>query len=177
MRWTIANCDILERPADVLILSGNPQLNLSGGAGGAFRLRYGDEMQTELHRYLEAGGKKFVEPGTVVKMPPFASPYVAVLHAIGLDAFYDSSVNLIRATVRESLAMAAELGAKTVALTAIATGYGRMSIKDFAQAVQPLLSMDFHPIDRVEICLLKPLVSEELVRLLPEATIDDGKKS
>ena len=171
MKWTIANCDILDRPADVLVLSGNPQLNLSGGAGAAFRMRYGDEMQEQMHQFLESSGKQFVEHGSVVQMPPCGSPYLAVLHAVGIDVFYDSNIDVITKTISRSLVIASELSAKTVALTAIATGYGKMSMADFAAGVQPVTTMEFKPIENVDICLMKSHAVTELASLIPGALV------
>ena len=171
MQWTIANCDILDRPADVLVLSGNPQLNLSGGAGGAFLLRYGNEMQERLHEYLKSNDAKFVDRGAVIQMPPCGSPYNAVLHAIGVDAFYDSNTDVITQTITKSLEMAAQLSAKTVAMTAIATGYGRMSMHDFGTAIRPLTVLDFHPVENVDICMQKSDAVNELATLIPDAMV------
>ena len=172
MRWRIANCDILDRPADVLVLSGNPQLNLSGGAGGAFLLRYGNEMQERLHDYLKTNGKKFVDRGAVIQMSSCGSPYKAVLHAIGVDAFYDSNTDLIERTITKSLEMAAQLSANTVAMTAIATGYGRMSMKDFGTAILPLVSLNFHPVANVDICMRKADAVDQLANLIPDAIVE-----
>ena len=171
MKWTIANCDILDRPADVLVLSGNPQLNLSGGAGGSFLVRYGDEMQRRMHEYLASTGKRHVDRGDVIQMPPCNSPYLAVLHVVGVDAFYDSSPDIVTKTIVKSLEMAAALKAEAVSLTAIATGYGQMSIEDFATAVLPVVSMEFSPIKDVAICLTKQDAAGELAKLIPSATV------
>jgi hypothetical protein len=51
--------------------------------------------------------------------------------------------------------MAMELGAKKVTLTALATGFGDLSLPDFADAIRPLLGMDFRPIEEVCICLIE----------------------
>ena len=171
MHWTIANCDILDRPADVLVLSGNPQLNLSGGAGGSFLLRYGNEMQNQLHQFLKSTGKQQVARGDVVQMPSCGSPYDAVLHAVGIDVFYDSNTDVVTDTITKSLEIAAQLSAKTVAMAAIATGYGRMSMNDSATAIRPLTHMNFHPIENVDICLLKSDAVNELASLVPEAMV------
>ena len=47
--WDVSHSDLLDSVADGLLCSANPNLNLSGGVGGAFALRYGDEMQSFLH--------------------------------------------------------------------------------------------------------------------------------
>lgn len=171
MKWTIANCDILDRPADVLVLSGNPQLNLSGGVGGSFLIRYGGEMQDRMHQYLESTGRPSVDRGEVIQMPPCGSPYSAVLHAIGVDVFYDSDPDVITDLLAKSLEIAASLSAKRVAMTAIATGYGRMSMEDFAIGIRPALSLEFDPIEFVDICLLKSDAARELAKLIPDALV------
>ena len=51
MQWTIANCDILDRPADVLVVSANPQLNHSGEAG-RFQLDNHLSRPGDCNRYL-----------------------------------------------------------------------------------------------------------------------------
>ena len=165
------NCDVLDRTADVLVLSGNPQLNLSGGAGGAFLMRYGTEMQERMHAYLKENDKTFVDRGTVIQMPPCGGPYYAVLHAVGIDAFYDSTTDVIEQTITRSLELASQISAKTVALTAIATGYGRMSITDFAYGIRPLISSDFPPIENVDICMQKLDSVKRLASLIPDAMV------
>jgi O-acetyl-ADP-ribose deacetylase (regulator of RNase III) len=171
MRWTLKQRDILDEPADVLVCSANPQLNLSGGVGGAFLVRYGDAMQRELHGYLSARGLRAVERGEVVQMPPCGSPYRAVLHAVGVDAFYDSSPDLVTSVVTRALQTAAALSASKVALTAIATGYGRLSLADFAAGIAPVMESGVPPIQEVAVCLRKREDVQELSELLPQATV------
>ena len=171
MKWTIANCDILDRPADVLVLSGNPQLNLSGGAGGAFLLRYGPEMQDRMHEHFKSTGKRFVDRGSVIQMPACGSPYKAVLHAIGVDVFYESNIEVVNQLVIDSLKIAAELSATTVAMTAIATGYVRMPMADFATAIKQVSLSEYSPIENVDICLAKQIAAKELASLFPGATV------
>ena len=66
MRWSVKQGDILDEPADVLVCSANPWLNLSGGVGGEVLLRHGPQMQQELHRLLAARGLRSVPQGEVV---------------------------------------------------------------------------------------------------------------
>jgi O-acetyl-ADP-ribose deacetylase (regulator of RNase III) len=146
MRWTLTHGDILDVPADVLVCSANVWLNLSGGVGGAIPLRHGDAMQRELHRWLADHGRRHAEPGTVVATGPHGLPVAAVLHAVAVDGFYESSPERVRGCITTSLQMAGHLGAIRVALTALATGFGRMSLADFAAAVVPLRSASCPPI-------------------------------
>ena len=167
MKWNVAHSDILDWPADVLVLSGNPQLNLSGGVGGAFAQRYGDEMQNEMHAYLASTGKACVERGAVVSMPPCGSGYMAVLHAVGIDVFYDATTDDVGKAVGEALRIAAEMGAETVAMAAVATGYGKMSMEDFGDAIAPLIESEAELTGSVTICLQKADAIDQLICRVP----------
>jgi O-acetyl-ADP-ribose deacetylase (regulator of RNase III) len=166
MRWSIKQGDILQEPADVLICSANVGLNLSGGVGGAILRQYGDAMQKELHEYLARRGIRHVEPGDVVRVSPGGTHFRTVLHSVAIDGFYGSSPELVRSTIAKALEMAASQGAKKVALTALATGYGPFNMSQFADAIRPLLSLSSPPIEEVIICVLHDYEAVELVAAL-----------
>ena len=165
-RWTVTHGDVLDVPADVLVCSANVWLNLSGGVGGAILLRHGDAMQRELHRWLADRGRRHAEPGTVVATGPHGLPVRAVLHAVAVDGFYETTPEQVRACVTTSLAMAADVGAKRVALTALATGFGRMSMAGFAAAVAPVRRAEYPPVDEVVVCVRRPDERETLAAAL-----------
>ncbi len=102
MRWSVKHGDILDEPADVLICSANPWLNLSGGVGGEFLLRHGPRMQEELHHHLAARSLRAVPQGEVVPCGPCGTPYKAVLHAVVVDCFYGSSPEVVRGVVSKA---------------------------------------------------------------------------
>jgi O-acetyl-ADP-ribose deacetylase (regulator of RNase III) len=95
--------DILDEAVDVLISSANVHLNLSGGVNGAILQRGGITIQTELHDYLKQLGKSWVPPGTVVRTGPGPLAVKHVLHAVAVDAFYGTSVELVTETLRAAL--------------------------------------------------------------------------
>jgi hypothetical protein len=64
--------------------------------------------------------------------------------------------------------MAAAKGARKVALTALATGFGRLTLAEFAQAMRPLLRENTSPIEEVVICLLLDFEVADLARHFPE---------
>ena len=139
--------DVLQCPADVLISTANPWLNLSGGVNGAILSAVGPAIQDELHTYLKDRGISAVSAGTVVKSGAGSLPFQCILHAVAIDPFYDSSIDLVRQTLRTALGMAVEQGAQTVASPTLATGYGPLTITDFGRAVAPLLNESlFNPI-------------------------------
>jgi O-acetyl-ADP-ribose deacetylase len=168
MRWRVHQGDILDVPADVLVCSANVYLALSGGVGGAFLLRYGSAMQEALQRYLTVRGNRHVERGDVVALPPCGSPYRAVLHAVAVDGVYESSSSVVAEVLAESLSQAAALAANTVALAAVATGYGRLSIPDFAAGLRRVVREAFPPLERVTIGLRSSSDVEDLLALMPE---------
>ena len=130
--------DVLQVAADVLISTANPWLNLSGGVNGAILSAVGPTIQEELHSYLKSQSVSAVPAGTVVQSSAGNLPFDCIVHAVAIDPFYDSSVDLVRQTVVAALDMATKLGAKTISMPTLATGYRPMSIADFGSAVGPL---------------------------------------
>jgi O-acetyl-ADP-ribose deacetylase (regulator of RNase III) len=171
MRWQVHHGDILDVRADVLVCSANVYLALSGGVGGAFLLRYGPAMQEALQQYLLSRGARHVERGDVVAMPPCGSPYLAVLHAVAVDGAYESSPAVVGEVVSESLRQAAGLAARSVALAAVATGYGRLSMAEFARGLRGVLAQAFPPLERVVVGLRSRYDVEELLALVPELEV------
>ena len=94
-----------------------------------------------------------VEPGTVVRTGPGSLPVKHILHAVAIDPSYDSSVELVASTIGTALAQARDLGAKTVTLPALATGFGPLAMADFAAALKQALARDWSPIERLKVVL------------------------
>ena len=134
MQITVTIGDILEQPADVLVSTANPWLNMSGGVNGAIRQRC-PEIADELHGLLHQMGKSAVPAGTVVQTSAGTLPFDAILHAVAIDPFYDSSVELVASTVGTVFEKASALLAQTICLPALATGYGPLTAEQFAQAL------------------------------------------
>jgi O-acetyl-ADP-ribose deacetylase (regulator of RNase III) len=174
MRWRCRTGDILDLEADVLIVSANVFLTLSGGVGGAFRERFGVAMQAALDRHLSAAGVRHVSRGDVIPTPPCGSPFRAVLHAVAVDGLYDSTPTVITEVVTKSLLLAADLGARTVALPALATGYGRLSLRQFASGLSPLLDREFPPVEKVIVGLRSAADADEIGDCLPALSQEAG---
>ncbi|MBY0229312.1 MAG: macro domain-containing protein, partial [Gemmataceae bacterium] len=112
----------------------------------------GEDVHRELQAHL-AGGRT-VEPGTVVRTGPGSLPVRHILHAVAIDPSYDSSVELVARTIARALAMACGLGARTVAMPALATGFGPLSMADFAEALKRALLEDWTPLERLTVAVL-----------------------
>lgn len=127
--------DLLAEPADYLVSSGNVQLNMSGGANGALLLRYGPSLQAELHAWLAQRKQVNVPPGFCHRFQQTIGAYRGVVYAVGIDGFYESSIELVARTLSSALDLLAPEAGATVAFPAIATGYGRLSKSDFGRAL------------------------------------------
>lgn len=171
MHWRLKHTNLLREPADALIVSANPQLNLSGGVGADLLNRYGEAVQTELHYHLKKIGRRYVEPTGVVPTFGGGVPYKVVLHAVAVDAFYETSPAWVEACFRKALELAAKYDARSVAAAALATGYGRLPLVDFAAGLRPLLRLEFPPLEQLTLCLKSRDRCDELASLLPELTM------
>jgi O-acetyl-ADP-ribose deacetylase (regulator of RNase III) len=164
--WEVRAGDILDVPADVLVCSANVYLTMSGGVGGAFLQRFGPAMQESLFQYLAVRGVRHVNQGDIVEMPGYGSPYRAVLHAVAVDGMYDTTPAIVTDLIVACLRRAGDLAARSVALTALATGYGRQSIAFFANALAPVMKTDFAPVSRVIIGVRSTSDEDELRSVL-----------
>lgn len=171
MRWTLKTGNIADETADVLICSANPCLTLSGGVGADLLARYGSAMQAALERIVRQRTPHFIPRGEVVPYSDTALPYRAILHAVAVDGWYDSSPQIVEQTVATALRMAASYGARRVALAALATGFGHLSLAEFAGGVRPLVGQEFPPVDEVCICLVEDYRVRELAKHLTEAAV------
>ena len=122
MKLTIKVGDVLNEGVDVLICTANPGLQMTGGVNGELLQRGGDRIRDELNAYIKSSGKPVVDRGTVVKTGPGPLSVKHILHAVGVNAFYESSSEVITRLMADALILAAELDARTVATPMIATG-------------------------------------------------------
>ena len=168
MRWTLKQSNILDEPADALVCSANVNLALSGGVGADLLARYGPSMQESLSAQLRQRTPHCATCGEVVPYVGSEMPYKVVLNAVAIDGWYESSPTIVTAVTRRALELCAGYGAGKVALTALATGFGRLSFADFAEGVRPFLNAEFPPITEIVICLLLDFEVTELAHHLPE---------
>ncbi|MFO0898376.1 MAG: macro domain-containing protein [Pirellulales bacterium] len=146
MRLTLAHGDILREHVAAIVVTANPWLNLSGGVGGALLLAGGDDVQRELHAWLKQTGKTWLPAGSIVCTGP--GPLAAngcrlLVHAVAIDALYQTDEATVRRTLAAALQAAADRGMQSIALPALATGYGPLSIREFCAAARPILLADW----------------------------------
>jgi O-acetyl-ADP-ribose deacetylase (regulator of RNase III) len=164
MKIEILVGNVLDVPADVLISTANPWLQMTGGVNLAIIVRpQGELVYEELQRHLRASGGRYVEPGTVVCTGPGSLPVKNILHAVSIDPSYDSSVELVARTIVRALTKARELDARVVTIPALATGFGPLSMEDFATALGQALDGDWAPLETLKV-VLKHAEDAEKVR-------------
>lgn len=171
-RWRVVHGEILDVPAEGLICSANPSLNLSGGVGGAFLVRFGEEMQSYLHSRLRETGSRYISPGTAIVAPPCGSPFRAVAHAVAIDAFYDTDAAKIVQAYESAIAGLLGEGCRTMAAACIGCGYGRCSTDEFRRAAYALMqSSRATPVDEFVFVTTNADLAEALTVLI-EASSD-----
>lgn len=162
MQWTVTHGNILNEPAHVLVCSANVFLTLSGGVGGSLLQQFGPRLQDELNTYLVTHGVRHVPRGTVIVTQPPDVPWRGIIHAVAVDGMYETSPEVIAQVVAESLRSAAMLDAKYVALTALATGFGKLTLRQFARGIASLGSTSFGSVERVSIVVRHEHEADEL---------------
>jgi O-acetyl-ADP-ribose deacetylase (regulator of RNase III) len=175
MKWLIKNRNILDEPSDILIVSANVGLTLAGGVAADLLSRYGPAMQLALHLWMDERNLKWVNQGEIHPYSDEKIPHKAILHAVAVDGFYRSTIPAIERLVRDCLRMSAErYHARRVSLSALATGYGNLSLPQFAEALKPLTKESFDPMEEICICLRGDDRTRELAAAFPEATLVTG---
>jgi len=127
--------DLLDESADIIVSTANPHLQMSGGVNGAILLRGGESVARELQAHLDRLGRRHVPPGSVIITGPGPLKCRHILHAVSINAFYESSVELVAETIGNILSTSAQLNARTIAMPALATGYGPLKMSDFAHSL------------------------------------------
>jgi O-acetyl-ADP-ribose deacetylase (regulator of RNase III) len=159
--------DVLDVPADVLISTANPWLQMTGGVNLKIILRpRGELVHEELQAHLRTTGGRYVAPGTVVRTGPGSLPVRHILHAVSITPSYESSVELVAETITRALAQARQLGARTVTIPALATGFGPLSMEEFATALRRALEQDWSPLETLKILLLRAEDADTVRRVL-----------
>ncbi len=155
--------NIFDVPADILISTANPWFQMTGGVNLGIMVRpQGELVFEELQRHLQSLGTSYVDPGTVVCTGPGSLPVKQILHAVSIDRSYDSSVDIVSETIIKSLEHARQLDARTITLPALATGFGPLTMEDFAAALQTATDHDWSPLETL-IVVLKEEIDAEIV--------------
>jgi|SRR5215211_6991406 len=134
MKITFVQGDITEQEVDAIVNAANRSLLGGGGVDGAIHRRGGPEILAECQKLRAEKYPDGLPTGEAVATTAGRLKARWVIHTVG-PTYAESKDKspLLAACFRNSLAVADELGARTVAFPAISTGVYRWPIDDAAR--------------------------------------------
>ncbi|MEU4897698.1 O-acetyl-ADP-ribose deacetylase [Streptomyces sp. NPDC044780] len=131
---TLALGDITEQTVDAVVNAANSSLLGGGGVDGAIHRRGGPDILDECRDLRASRYGKGLPAGQAVATTAGRLPARWVIHTVG-PVFADSEDRsaTLASCYRESLRVADELGARTVAFPAVSTGVYRWPLDDAAR--------------------------------------------
>ncbi|MEU4010149.1 O-acetyl-ADP-ribose deacetylase [Streptomyces pseudogriseolus] len=141
---TLAQGDITRQSADAIVNAANSSLLGGGGVDGAIHRRGGPEILEECRALRASRYGKGLPTGQAVATTAGRLDARWVIHTVGpVHSATEDRSALLASCYRESLRVAGELGARTVAFPAISTGVYRWPLDDAARiAVETVRSTD-----------------------------------
>ena len=114
--------DLTTEHVDAIVNAANTYLSHGGGVAGAILNRGGEIIQTESDAWVQAHGP--VPTGQVAWTKAGRLPCRWVIHAVGpiWQGGSQNEESLLRSAVQNSLALAVQLGASSIAMPAISSG-------------------------------------------------------
>jgi O-acetyl-ADP-ribose deacetylase (regulator of RNase III) len=123
----VARADITKLDVDAIANAANTQLRHGGGVAAAVSRAGGSEVQRESDERAPIG------LGEAVATTAGEMPSRWVIHAATMELGGPTSAEIIRRATASTLAVAEELGAKSLALVAFGTGVGGFPVEEAAR--------------------------------------------
>ncbi|NUP03407.1 MAG: O-acetyl-ADP-ribose deacetylase [Nonomuraea sp.] len=134
MDITLEQGDITEQRADAIVNAANSSLLGGGGVDGAIHRRGGPEILEECRRLRASRYSEGLPTGQAVATTAGRLPARWVIHTVGpVHSRSQDRSELLASCHRESLRVADELGATSVAFPAISTGIYGWPLDDAAR--------------------------------------------
>ena len=157
-KFAVIRGDITERPVDAIVNAANSSLLGGGGVDGAIHRRGGPAILAAC-RDLRAGRLgKGLPAGQAVATTAGNLPARWVIHTVGpVWSATDDRSAVLASAYRESLRVAEELGATTVAFPAVSAGIYGWPMADAARiAVETVRAHDAQSVREVRFVLFGP---------------------
>ncbi|WP_274563799.1 O-acetyl-ADP-ribose deacetylase [Streptomyces spiramyceticus] len=168
---TLVRGDITEQHVDAIVNAANSSLLGGGGVDGAIHRKGGPEILAECRKLRASHYGKGLATGRAVATTAGRLHAQWVIHTVGpvWQADRDQS-ELLASCYRESLRVARELGATTVAFPAISTGVYGWPMDDGARiAVRTVREAADEPVAEVRFVLFDETAYGEFERALAAA--------
>ncbi|MFD6035227.1 O-acetyl-ADP-ribose deacetylase [Streptomyces griseoincarnatus] len=143
-RISLVQGDITRQSADAIVNAANSSLLGGGGVDGAIHRRGGPEILAECRALRASRYGRGLPAGQAVATTAGRLDARWVIHTVGpVHSATEDRSQLLASCYRESLRVAGELGARTVAFPAISTGVYRWPLDDAARiAVETVRTTD-----------------------------------
>jgi O-acetyl-ADP-ribose deacetylase (regulator of RNase III) len=167
MRITLVLGDITEQDADAVVNAANSSLLGGGGVDGAIHRRGGPEILEECRRLRASKYGRGLPTGQAVATTAGRLPARWVIHTVGpVYAESEDRSALLASCYRESLRVAAELGARTVAFPAVSAGIYGWPLDDAARIAVGTVRETESPVEEARFVLFSEDVYAAFARAL-----------
>jgi O-acetyl-ADP-ribose deacetylase (regulator of RNase III) len=167
-RITLIQGDITEQDVDAVVNAANSSLMGGGGVDGAIHRRGGPAILEECRRIREERYPDGLPAGKAVATTGGNLPARWVIHTVGpVYSKSEDRSGVLASCHTESLSVADELGARTVAFPAISTGVYGYPIEEAAPAAVGAVSGAETSVEEVRFVLFDRGTYEAFERTLP----------
>ncbi|MFF7093835.1 O-acetyl-ADP-ribose deacetylase [Streptomyces rubradiris] len=164
---TLVQGDITRQHADALVNAANSSLLGGGGVDGAIHRRGGPAILAECRALRASRYGKGLPTGQAVATTAGDLDARWVIHTVGpVWSQAEDRSDLLASCYRESLRVAGELGARTVAFPAISTGVYRWPMRDAARIAVEAVRATTTAVEEVRFVLFDTYAYEAFARHL-----------
>ncbi|MDN3258463.1 O-acetyl-ADP-ribose deacetylase [Streptomyces sp. CSDS2] len=164
---TLVQGDITRQHADALVNAANSSLLGGGGVDGAIHRRGGPAILAECRALRASRYGRGLPTGQAVATTAGDLDARWVIHTVGpVWSQAEDRSDLLASCYRESLRVAAELGARTVAFPAISTGVYRWPMRDAARIAVETVRTTPTAVEEVRFVLFDTYAYEAFARHL-----------
>jgi O-acetyl-ADP-ribose deacetylase len=166
MGITLVQGDITEQKADAVVNAANSSLLGGGGVDGAIHRRGGPAILNDCRRLRAAHYGGGLPTGHAVATTAGRLPARWVIHTVGpVYSTSEDRSDLLASCYRESLRVADELGARTVAFPAISAGIYGWPMEDAARIALGTVAAVPSQVDEVRFVLFDSAAYETFERV------------